>query len=285
MVQTTKGDLEQIMNRYCRILAKAGVVVSLLSGATICQGQETTATAILRFKFRDSDTGQGIVPESVVVDGTVHHPGGRGSRDEMHIFLEEGDHEVTVIAEGYQKLTSRQTAVPEDEAPLNVISLDPEEIPYEFQEHVLKSYIPPGGSIIAGSVVDDVTGDPIKDAVVAMSGITTRTSERGFFILPAPLPDAQPLSQEDNANTLFARRGFSVFKPGYGPVERRNVVLIRGIPKTFRLRLIQGDTPDIEDEDDTRGNLPASSFGLPTEGGKRHDHEHNHAAEETTETK
>lgn len=258
----------RFVSRLTRLItsAAAAAVLGLFSAADAqAQTQETSAGAVLRLKFFDSETGVGLVPDAVIIDGAFYNPGGRGSREEMVVPLEEGDHEVTVKAHGYKDLTSRQTAFPEDEAPLNAISLDPAEPPFGFREETLKKYLPAGGSVIAGYIVDDTTGDPIKDAVVAMAGITTRTSEVGYFVLPASLPDAQRLPEDDGSGTMFARRGFSVYKPGYGPVERRNVLLLVGIPKTFRLRLVPGNTPDIADEEEHRGNLPASTFGFPSD--------------------
>ena len=281
----------RFITRLTHVITSAAAAVALAVGCSEdaqAQTQESSASAVLRLKFLDSETGVGIVPDAVIIDGAFYSPGGRGSREEMVVPLEEGDHIVTVKAQGYKDLTSRQTALPEDEAPLNAISLDPAEPPFGLREDILRKHLPPGGSVIAGYVVDDTTGEPIKDAVVAMAGITTRTNELGYFVLPASLSDAQRLPEDDGSGTMFARRGFSVYKPGYGPVERRNVLLLVGIPKTFRLRLVPGNTPDIADEEESRGNLPASTFGFPTDSHVFHlnpsGHEgHNHAPGEPCE--
>jgi hypothetical protein len=57
------------------------------------------------------------------------------------------------------------------------------------------------------------------------------------------------------------KRSLIISKDGYGAEERRNVLLLKENPKIWQVRLQQGGTTNVVDEENTRGGLQQWIFG------------------------
>lgn len=221
----------------------------------------TSATGILHFTFRDSARGTVVRPDAILIDGEVKfHNIDEAGR--VSIPVSHGNHQVKVMARGYDDLDSRQTAAT-DHAPMNLIMLDPAKEPDQLKPENLGSGMPADGTFIAGFITDDVFGKPMANATVELveKNVQVKTDEDGFFKLPVSMPDGK-IMPEDPRGALYAMRDFRITKPGYGFEERLNVLVETGSPKVYQLTLIRGGGGNSVDEAAGRNNLQSSLFGL-----------------------
>jgi len=223
--------------------------------------RSTTATAMLVFTFRDSARGTVIRPDAVLIDNqmafnTIDEAG------RMTAAVTPGDHRVLVKARGYKDLDSRQTALA-DQAPNNVIMLDPEKEPDQLKPENLSKGMPADGTVIVGFVVDGDTGKPLPDAQAELIGknVKVTSDQDGFFKLPVHMPDGKQMP-DDPRGVVYTQRDFRVTKLGYGFEERLNVLVESGAPKIYQIELLRGGGGNSADENAGRNDLQSSLFGL-----------------------
>lgn len=269
----------------------------MMSGAQFSVAQTTnTQMSVLHFTFRDSARGTVVRPEAVLVDGkmtfnTIDEAG------RMSVSVPVGDHQVLIKATGFDDMDSRQTASI-DQAPMNVVLLDPTEEPEELLPEKLAQGMPADGTVIAGFVTDESVGKPLSGAVVELvdKNIKTKTDDHGFFKMPLSMPDGKPMP-DDPRGVLFGTRNIRISMPGYGFEERLNLLVETGTPRVYQFQMIRGGGGNTVDEAGDRNNLQSSLFGLrnvepedppssvtlpsadghTTEGVvEAHNHDHNH---------
>lgn len=253
----------------CRNAVIGLVLAALPGGYLLAADTQTTATsqanstALLRLCFRDSERGTSIIPDAVLVDGKMIYSrideAGR-----LDLPLESGDHTLQVNARGYKQMDAKETALP-DSPPLNIITLDPLSKPPELQPGNLSKYMKADHGMIAGFIVDDELGKPIEGAEIKLAdGSVKAVSEgSGFFAMAIPMDNAGPLPED--AKQKFVKRTFTISKDGYGAEERQNVLLLKENPKIWQVRLQQGGSTNVVDEEQTRGGLQQWIFGVPAE--------------------
>lgn len=237
------------------------MVLAALVSAGVPAHASTSATAVIHFSFRDSARGTVVKPDAVLIDNKMVYsiPDEAGR---LVVPVTPGDHTVLVKARGYNDLESRQTALP-DQAPNNLIMLDPENQPEQLKPENLGIGMPDGGTVIVGFVVDDQSGKPLPGAEVELLEQNQKTTSdaEGFFKLPVPMPDGKQMP-EDPRGVLFASRSFRVTKPGFGFDERMNVLVESGAPKVYQIEMLRGGGGNTIDETTGRNNLQSSLFGL-----------------------
>jgi hypothetical protein len=244
-----------------RFVSFAGVVVCIAGLSSPGFGQSTTGTAFFQFTFRDSARGVMVRPDAVLIDNKVVFntidDAGR-----MTVPVTPGDHRVLIKARGYDDMDSRQTALV-DQAPNNIIMLDPESTPEQLKPENLGHGMPADGTFLAGFVVDNSNGRPVAGADVELigKGQKTATDADGFFKLPVHMPDGKQMP-DDPRGVVYTQRDFRVTKPGYGFEERVNVLVESGAPKIFQIELVRGGGGNSMDESAGRNNLQSGLFGL-----------------------
>lgn len=231
----------------------------MMSGGALA-ADTTSEPAVLKLRFRDSETGVSIVPDSVLVNGKSV-AGRLDETGKVDLNLNEGDHQVIVQAKGYKPMAATETALAEN-TPINVLCLDPRETPAEIRPEALARFIKPKGAALAGFVVDDTTGQPIEDVEITIPGtdLRTRSNSHGFYAVSVPLTDGGPLPNEPNR--LFSKKVFLITKSGYTVEERRNVMLVSDLPKLLNVRMTKGGgNANVVDEEEHRGGLQRALFG------------------------
>ncbi len=235
---------------------------AMMAGVSMAAAQTTaTQMAVMHFTFRDSARGTVVRPDAILIDNKMIF----NAIDEagrMSVPVSPGDHQVLVKANGYDDLDSRQTAAL-DQAPINVIMLDPAEDPEELRPEKLGEGMPADGTLIVGYVTDETVGKPVAGAAVELlkQDVKTTTDERGYFKLPVSMPDGKPMPENLNGIT-FSTRDIKVSKPGYGFEERLNVLVESGTPRIYQFQLVRGGGGATVDETEGRNNLQSSLFGL-----------------------
>ena len=248
------------ISRYCGLSLSAAICCTAMQLPVAAQ-QSTTATAILHFTFRDSARGTVVRPDAILIDNkpifiAVDEAG------RMSVPVTPGDHQVLIKAQGYDDMDSRQTASL-DQAPMNLVLLDPVEQPEELQPDILNHGMPADGTEIVGYVTDQSMGRPIKGAKAEILGkdVTATTDERGFFKLPVHIKDGKKMP-DDPLGVVYDTRDFRVTAPGYGFEEHVNVLVESGTPKIYQVQMTRGGGGNTSDEAGTRNNLQSSLFGL-----------------------
>lgn len=232
-----------------------------LCAASSAMAQSTSATAVLHFTFRDSTRGTVVRPDAVLIDNkmifnTIDEAG------RMSVAVAPGDHRVVIKADGYDDMDSRQTALT-DQAPNNIIALDPVSVPEELKPENLSIGMPSDGTVLAGFIVDSSTGRPLPGADVELLDKETKvkSDDAGFFKLPVSMPDGKQMPDDSRGN-FYTQRDFRITKAGYGFEERMNVLVESGAPKIFQVEMIRGGGGNSLDEAAGRNNLQSSLFGL-----------------------
>lgn len=236
-------------------------VLAATISASPSMAQDTSATALLQFTFRDSVRGTVVRPDAVLVDNkVVYHPIDEVGR--MTVPVTPGDHRVEIRANGYNDMDSRQTALA-DHTPNNIVMLDPSNTPEQLKTENLNKDLPPDGSMLVGFVIDDTSGRPVSGAQVELlnKNEKTVTDKDGFFKLAFHMPDGQHMP-DDPRGVIFSQRDFRVTKAGYGFEERLNVLVESGMPKIFQINMIRGGGGNSVDEIQQRNNLQSGLFGL-----------------------
>lgn len=239
----------------CRILS----FIVVVAAASSLSAQNTTQTADLILIFRDSRTGTSVVPESVTVDG--REVSGRvDPTGKVVVKVPPGDHEVVIKAQNYNQMTTRQSALIEENQ-TNEILLDPVTDPVDLRPENIEKYLDPAAGLIIGYVVDNETGIALENTQVRLGNDEGRavTNERGFFALRVPMTSAGPMP-ESNSGQLFTKKNFEIIKSGFKTEDRRNVVVITGEPKFVGVKLMRGSGSELMDEDEHRNDLQRSIF-------------------------
>jgi hypothetical protein len=182
------------------------------------------SAARLEITVRDSATGY-AVPAHVLARANERAAGrallldaaARGGFD-----LPAGSHVVEARATGYRPLRTRFEL--SDEATLSaVLWLDPSEPPAELGGAALSTLVQPGRAVVHGHVVDVESGRPVRGArvLLARAGLEVRTDERGYFVLDAPVPQA-------DAAELPSTEDLAVERSGYRTYHRSDFFLTEG---------------------------------------------------------
>ncbi len=228
------------------ILALAGV-----SGTLSLQAKSTDerhAAQPVRIRFVDSATGYAVTPKSVETtsaagDDESQRSSRNGVKRDGHttLTLNQGQHTIKVTAPGYQPMSGE--FVVSSENPYNIVfQLDPIEPPRELQPETVAALHRVNETVFVGFVVDEVSGEPLVNAVVRSepSGNDTRTDARGYFQIYVPV---QTLSE---ATTAPAKLIFA--QPGFRTEERCYLELWSEGDWIYRIRLDRGDGVKTVDE-------------------------------------
>lgn len=246
------------MHRRRSISAIAFVLISafVVGGSVLADG---AAVVVLRLRFQDSRTGAGIVPDSLLVDGKEMASGVKPS-GRIDLQVKEGEHSVSVKANGYRELSARETAV-EGDTPLNVLLLDPVTPPSGLDPAILGLFWQPNSATLAGYVMDDATGEPLAgaDVAVAGAGVIAVTDSDGFFVLTVAMDDGAPLPGDEHGG-LFAKKTLSISKAGYVTQIWQEVLAVSGDSHVSQYRLSAGQGMDVMNEQDSRGRLLGNLF-------------------------
>jgi hypothetical protein len=210
------------------------------------------AVISLRIRFIDSVTGYAVYPEEISVKDNLTQKAvyEKISSEEQAITefqrgiallsLPAGSYACTVKATGYWPMVINLNV--DDKSPSQIeIHVDPVEPPLEVRPEFIRPLHRPDSTVIVGFIVDDDSGQPIPDVRVSWVGGngSSKTDERGFFILHIPLPTHY--EGIPTADVLFE-------KEGYQTEERRFIELMPNNDWIYRIRLVRGTGKKIIDE-------------------------------------
>lgn len=151
-------------------------------------------TGTLKLAFRNSITGQAVVPTSVtieLVDTDSSKLIGLASVDQSgraQRGLAPGNYRITVYSSESGALAAETQIDPKGNAPSELVfNLDPPQLPEGADPKVIKGWVRSDRFLATGFVVDDVTGQPVPGIEVETPLGSTKTSESGAFVAWLPL--------------------------------------------------------------------------------------------------
>ncbi|MBA4146495.1 MAG: hypothetical protein H0X66_00145 [Verrucomicrobia bacterium] len=210
----------------------------------------------VQIRFVDSATGYAVEPE--VVSTRLHRAQaeqhfGKGQQIQpgrASMALEHGSHTITAISQ-HHKAMSGELNVKETQLYPIYFLLDPIEEPRELHSDYIATLQRDDAMLIQGFIVDEATGEPLRDVRVSSipSGVNTSTDGRGFFQFHIPLP------------TDFASEApnLSFEKTGYRVEDREHLELWPRGDWAYQIRLERGNGRKIIDERTSRRRAPASA--------------------------
>jgi hypothetical protein len=168
----------------------------------------------LRLHSSDAATGYSVLIDNVIIrnkeNNKIAIKYSKSNIDDkgfILIPLKDGKYEISVEAKGYDNMTAEFAFYNDSlDVDFNLVSTIPHS---ELKPENVQKLHQDNAMIIVGFVVDNVSGNPIKEVNIFTKDniVNTTTNSKGFFQLAIPLPSNDKEVSERNT-ILFSKQGY-----------------------------------------------------------------------------